>query len=66
MPLPGIIWGVPGLTVEGASVSDVTVSDSFSDAAYSLAKADAEPLMENKMAIARIERLIEFTFVLQL
>ena len=62
MPLPGIIWGVPGLTVVGASVSDATVSDSFSYAACSSAKADAELLMENKMAIARIERFIEFTF----
>ena len=49
-----------------ASASDATVSDGFSDAASSSDKAAAEPVMENKMAIARIERFIEFTFMLQL
>ena len=66
MLLPGIIRGVPGVTVVDASVSDASVFDSVSDAACSSAKADAELIMENKMVIARIERFIEFTFVLQL
>lgn len=43
-----------------------TGSAGLSGVGCSSAKTDAEPEMENTMAIARIERFIEFTFVLRL
>jgi hypothetical protein len=57
--------GVPGFSVEGTSVADTTGSAGVSGVASSSAKADAEPAMENTMAIARIDECcIEPTFVL--